>query len=291
MKILITGKNSYIGNALKDYLSGDKTFEIETISLRTNAWKNVDLSQYDSIFHVAGIAHNKKNSKHNPLYFAVNRDLTLALAKEAKQAKVKQFIYMSSAIIFGKDTKPNNDQFIDVSQPNPIGVYAKSKYEADTQLSELNSVDFNVVNIRAPIVYGPNCKGNFPQLIHWAHLFYWLPKMDNQRSMVYIDNLNELIKLIFLNQSKGLFYPQNERYISTNEIIEYSRLAKGLKTRYSKSLGMLLRAFICVPILKKVYGDKKYAHSDSAHFDNQYQVVKTSDSIKQTIQSFLGSQE
>ena len=90
-KILITGANSYVGTNVEKWLGNASlgTYQADTVSVRGEAWKDLSFSEYDVVFHVAGIAHVSANPKMKDLYFAVNRDLTLEVAKKAKEDGVK----------------------------------------------------------------------------------------------------------------------------------------------------------------------------------------------------------
>ena len=105
-RILITGENSYIGTNVEKWLLKDGgKYHIDTINMRDPNWINFDFSKYDVVFHVAGIAHVSSKKKLAPLYFKVNRDLAIDAAIKAKREGVKQFIFMSSMIIYGKDNR------------------------------------------------------------------------------------------------------------------------------------------------------------------------------------------
>ena len=76
-KVLITGRNSYIGNRLAAWLAlWPEEYQVDKVSLQTDKWQDIDWSGYDSIIHVAGIAHNSLNKSLENLYHSVNRDLT-----------------------------------------------------------------------------------------------------------------------------------------------------------------------------------------------------------------------
>ena len=96
-RILITGKNSYVGNSFEKWLSRyPDDYVIEKISLRDESWKEHDFSKYDVVYHVAAIVHKKEKPDMKSLYFKINRDLTVELAKKAKNSGVKQFIFLST---------------------------------------------------------------------------------------------------------------------------------------------------------------------------------------------------
>src|SRR5690625_175594 len=103
-RILITGKNSYVGNRLEEWLSQyPKDYEVHKISVRNDDWKKEDFSIYDSIVHVAGIVHQKENKKNAFLYYKINRDLTYNLAQKAKTDGVPHFIFLSTMSVYGLD--------------------------------------------------------------------------------------------------------------------------------------------------------------------------------------------
>src|SRR5690242_13603090 len=99
-KILITGANSYIGTSLERWLENKRYF-IETVNMRSDVWRERDFSGYDTVIHVAGIAHVSSDPTMEDLYYKVNRDLTIETAQKAKNEGVKQFIFMSSIIVYG----------------------------------------------------------------------------------------------------------------------------------------------------------------------------------------------
>ena len=104
-KILITGANSYIGVSFEKYMEkfGDE-YSVDTADMIGDEWKNKDFSTYSVVFHVAGIAHSdngKLTAEKEALYKNVNFTLAVETAKKAKADGVKQFVFMSSAIVYG----------------------------------------------------------------------------------------------------------------------------------------------------------------------------------------------
>lgn len=292
LKILITGQNSYIGNAFEAYATENQLqLHVDKISLRNEFWKRTDFSQYDSIFHVAGIAHNKSVSFNSKNYWDINYDLTLEVAELAKAQGVKQFIYMSSIIIYGPDQALSDQICINVDKPSPKGIYAESKYAADQALQKLESEDFKVSIIRSPMVYGPGCKGNFPKLIKLSQWMFMQPIINNQRSMVYIDHLLKLVHLIIQNLASGIFYPQETEYLSTSIIIETARQVNHRKIRKSGISDAFIKLISFLPIIKKIYGNKKYSQDISHHFKGDYRYIQLDESLKKTIQSILDGGE
>lgn len=103
--------------------------------------------------------------------------------------------------------------------PTPKTPYAKSKYEAEQLLLEMNARDFNIVILRPPIVYGKDCVGNYPRLANMALKLPIFPNINNQRSMIYIDNLSEFIRLLIDHNVGGMYFPQNKEYVKTTKLV------------------------------------------------------------------------
>ena len=163
-KVLITGANSYIGTSFEKYVKENNIdFEMDTLDLLDPKWENYDFSGYDSVFHVAGIAHFSKDESKKELYYKVNTELTDNVAKIAKQAGVGQFIFMSSIIVYG-DSTSGKRIITKQTKPNPTDFYGDSKWQAEQKLNKLSDNTFKVVIIRPPMIYGKGSKGNYPKL-------------------------------------------------------------------------------------------------------------------------------
>ncbi|MGB4351276.1 MAG: NAD-dependent epimerase/dehydratase family protein, partial [Tissierellaceae bacterium] len=214
--ILITGKNSYIGSRFEEWLAKypDK-YKVDAISLRDESWKEKDFSEYDVIYHVAGIAHRKETKENRELYYAVNRDLAYEVAKKSKQDGIKQFIFLSTMSVYGLESG-----VIDEYTPlKPKSNYGKSKLQAEELIKPLEDDSFKIAILRPPMVYGKGCKGNYPRLAKLAKITPIFPDIDNKRSMIYIDNLSEFVRLLIDDYSSGLFLPQNSEYVKTSEMV------------------------------------------------------------------------
>lgn len=283
-KILITGKDSYIGVSLKKWLlKNNEEYFIDELDMKNEEWRKFDFSNYDSVVHVAGIAHVSKDPKLESLYYKINRDLAIETASKAKREGVKQFIFMSSMIIFGKDGKIGEEKIIEAStQLNPMDFYGKSKLEADLGIQKLNSHEFKTIIIRTPMVYGPGCKGNFPKLKKIAKISPIFPDIDNKRSMIYIDNLCEFLKQAIDKELSGIFYPQNKEYISTKDIIKIMAIEMNKKIYFIKFLNPIIKLFSKrINYINKVFGNKVYSKELSLNFE--YIVVDTKESIRRSI--------
>ena len=194
MNILITGAGSYVGTQVENWLKKDGQFRVDAVDTFGDNWKKADYTQYEVVYHVAGIAHVNADPKMEPLYYKVNRDLTIAIAKHAKEAGVKQFIFMSSMIVFHESQSLKAEVLTRDTQPNPNGFYGDSKLQAEIGLKELECETFKVCILRPPMIYGPNSKGNFPRLAKLAVKTPVFPAFHNKRSMLFIDNLSEFVK-------------------------------------------------------------------------------------------------
>lgn len=283
-KVLITGKNSYIGTNLKKWLENNKNeYYVEEIETQNDEWKQVDYSNCDTVLHVAGIAHVSSDPNLEDLYYKVNRDLAIEVAKKAKLDGAKQFIFMSSMIIYGKDEPVGEEKIINKDTvPSATDFYGKSKLDADLAIRELEDEKFKVVIVRTPMVYGPNCKGNFPKLKKLAKLSPIFPNIENKRSMIYIDNLCEFFKQVIDNEISGTFYPQNKEYISTKQIIEVMANSQGKKIHFIKIFNPLIKLLSKrVNIINKVFGSKIYAKELSGDFS--YIVVENEESIRRSM--------
>lgn len=231
MKILITGKNSYIGNAFEEYAKD--VFEIKKCSLREPNWQNHSWAEFDVVLHVAGIAHSdiaQVTVEEQNRYYEVNRDLTRQAAEKAKEDGVKQFIYLSSTIVYGESSSIGQPKIITKqTEPTPANFYGDSKLQGEKAILPLQSDDFQIVIIRTPMVYGKNAKGNFPKLLKLARVSPIFPKIQNQRSMIYIENLCEFIKIAAERNLNGIFLTQNTEIASTSELVKLLAEESGKK--------------------------------------------------------------
>ena len=220
-KILITGKNSKVAIAVNNWLSQwPEKYDINMISLRDGTWKTHDLSKYDVIFHVAGIAHVTLDPSMEDLFYRVNRDLTIEVADKAKAAGIRQFIFMSSGIVYGDSSDVGKNLLITKNTlPNPTNFYGMSKLQAEKGLKKLEDDTFKVVIIRSPALYGIGMKSHYNNLSRYAKKYHFFPNVSNCRSMLYNKNLAEFVRLLIENEESGIFCPQNKEYTSTKGII------------------------------------------------------------------------
>lgn len=280
MNILITGAGSYVGTNVENWLKKDGQFTVDSVDTFGDNWKKADYSQYDVVYHVAGIAHVNADPKMEPLYYKVNRDLTIEIARHAKEAGVKQFIFMSSMIVFHESQSLKAEVLTLNTEPNPNGFYGDSKLQAENGLKELECDTFKVCILRPPMIYGPNSKGNFPRLAKLATKTPIFPAWHNKRSMLFIDNLGEFVKQAILCQLSGTFYPQNREQADTVEIIRFFAKEAGHKVWITKLLNpfVWLGSFVLQPI-NKMFATYYYDPAMS-QMDFEYQLVSFEESLK-----------
>jgi len=257
-KILITGANSYIGNAVRDYLLQEPDKYIVQI-IDTIGWtpQKEDFLEWDVVFNVAGIVHIKETADNRHLYYDINRDLVVEIAKRAKEGGVKQFILLSTMSVYGKDIGHITKQTI----PSPINSYGKSKLEADEEIRKLEDEEFCFACVRPPMVYGKNCKGNYQSLRKFALKSPVFPNYDNNRSMIYIGNLCEFIKKCIDEKKSGLFFPQNAEYVRTSNMVKLIAETNGEKVGLTKLFNWAIR-IIPLKVVNKVFGNLTYEKDD-----------------------------
>ena len=275
-RVLITGANSYIGTSFEKYINKHypEQFSIDTVDMIDGSWREYDFSGYDCIFHVAGFAHRKETEENKQLYHSINCDLAIETAEKAKKSGVKHFVYLSSMSVFGKEVGVITHE----SKPTPKSNYGISKHNAELRLSEIKDESFKISVLRPPMVYGYGCKGNFQKVVKLVRKFPFFPSINNQRSMIYIDNLCEFVRLIIEKECEGLFHPQNKDYINTTNMARV--IAKGLQKKIvnGKLLGMLVMAiYPFVSLVKKSFGSLIYKNMESLDFD--YQVYDFENSV------------
>ncbi len=279
-KILIIGINSYIGSSfncwVNEHYSGN--YEVDAISVRDNKWKELSFGGYDSILYTAGIVHSKETKKNAQLYYEVNRDLTYEVARKAKEEGVKQFVFLSSMSVYNRKVGKIDRNTI----TSPTTNYGKSKLQAEMLLNELSDENFKVATIRPPMVYGRGCKGNYQTLSKIARKFSIFPYVSNKRSMIYVDNLSEFIRLLIDNDESGLFFPQNSEYSNTSDMVKAIATVHNKKVRIVKGFGWLIKFMgLFVNAINKAFGSLVY-DKDISCYKDEYETCGLQESINRT---------
>lgn len=276
-KILITGKNSYIGSSFQEWVMNEPdTYQVDTLSLRDESWRKTDFSHYDVVLHVAGVAHIRETKENKNLYYRINRDLAVEVAIKAKKDGVRQFVFLSSMSVYGVNKGTINKK----TPTKPNTAYGKSKLEAEVLINKLGEPSFLVAIIRPPMVYGKGCKGNYQKLSKLAVRTPVFPKIDNERSMIYIDNLSEFLRQIIDHNKEGIFYPQNADFVNTSDMVKTIAEVHGKKVRMTHVFNLIIK-LTNTRSVNKVFGDLKYDKGISGMNDD-YIVSHFKESICKT---------
>ena len=257
--ILIAGAGSYIGESFKEFLSQwPDEYKVDVIGTKGLDPKPEMFNGIDAIFCVAGIAHIKETAENRHLYFDVNRDLVIKIAKAAKAAGVKQFILLSSMSVYGLEV----GRITKDMEPKPVTAYGQSKLEADEEIKKLDDENFIFTCLRPPMVYGKKCTGNYQTLRKLALKSPVFPQVNNTRSMIYICNLCEFVKECIEFERRGIFFPQNAEYTNTSEMVKQIAEEHGKKIRLTKAFNWAIK-IVPVNVVKKVFGDLVYESVDT----------------------------
>lgn len=284
LKIIITGKNGYLSNSLKRYIENLSDNKIELLDLKNESWINQDFSSIDCIVHTSAIVH--KNQKKYTLeeYRKINTYLTKSLAMKAKSEGVKQFVFISTMSVYGVEPSCFKKTIIDKNTvPLPKTKYGISKYEAEKELINMNSDDFIVTIIRPPIVYGKDCPGNYNLLRKLTLSIRIIPKINNMKSMIYIDNLCELVKQLIEKKIRGVFMPQNSDIVSTSKLS--CSIAENNNKRvveFAFIAPFVYAASLIVPQIKKAFGNEFYDLKLSDSIPVKYNIIDFEESVKLT---------
>lgn len=291
-RILITGANSYIGNSFQKYVEKHYGTELvaDAVDMIDGTWEGKDFSPYDIVYHVAGIAHTdpgQLSEKEIAKYYEVNTELAIETAKKAKRERVKQFIFMSSSIIYGDSNPYSISKMITKeTAPRPSNHYGRSKWQADQGIRALSSPTFTVTVLRPPMVYGKGSKGNYPLLSKLAKRLPVFPDIQNKRSMIYIENLCEFLCRVMIGGYGGVFWPQNAEYTRTSEMVRLIAEANGHKMIVTKAFNWVVFLSSHIPgkigkLTNKAFGNMIYDQSMSK-YDFDYTPIDFKTSIKET---------
>ena len=295
-KVLITGAGSYIGESFSSYAAKHyPALKIEAVDMLDGSWREKDFSSYDIIYHVAGIAHadvGNVDEATKEKYYKVNTDLAVEVARKCKAEGVKEFIFMSSMIVYG-DSAPFGVKKVvnEHTVPNPANFYGDSKLQADVAVRDLADDSFKVVVLRPPMIYGKGSKGNYPTLAKLAKKLPFFPNVENERSMLHIDNLCEFLCQIMLveevKENEIVLIPQNAEWTQTSDMVREIGEVCGRKVRIVGILNPAVWLGNKVPgkiggLVNKAFGNSCYAHEVSVYEGIDYQKVDLKESIRRT---------
>lgn len=288
-RILITGANSYIGVSVEQYLSRwPEQYCLDTVDMIGDDWKNRSFRGYDAVLHVAGLVHQPQ-SKNDPAqaerYDRVNHLLAVETARKAKAEGVRQFLFLSSASVYGLDAPVGKMIKITGDTPlTPKDNYGISKKHAEEGLQKLHDEQFLVAIVRPPMIYGKGCKGNYQTMAKLARKLPFFPKVDNQRSMLYIGNLAEFLRLLIDDEAAGIFCPQNNEYVNTSDMVNCIAHANGRGIMLVGGFTWALKLLRSVTgIVDKAFGSLCYDF-ELSRYSRDYCVKDFQESILETEQ-------
>ena len=287
-KILITGENSFVGISVKRYLEQwPEKYAVTAISMRNDIWKKYDFSSFDSVFHVAGLAHSDVSSLSKNIkakYYDINTNLAVAVAKKAKIEGSKQFIFMSSAIVYGESAPIGTQKIITAETPcAPANFYGDSKVQAENGIRSQEDENFRVVILRCPMIYGKGCKGSFPILEKLANNLPIFPKVNNERSMLYVGNLVEFVRLMIENEENGIFWPCNSELSNTSELVKMIAECYGKRIALIPGFGGALKWLSLISRhINKAFGNLSYKEH-LGDYKEDYRLFNLEQSIKETV--------
>ena len=223
--VIITGNNGFVGNNLSLYLKekqiigvsrNPSKYQINYEELNTTL-----INKSVGILHLAGKAHDLKNTSEEKEYFNVNTELTKRLFNLFLKSDCEIFIYMSSV----KAVSDSLDIVLKESKlPNPKTAYGKSKLAAETYiLSKKVPKDKRVYILRPCMIHGPGNKGNLNILYKFisSRIPWPLGAFKNQRSYCSVENLLFIIKELIENKAiqSGIYNVSDDKPLSTNKVI------------------------------------------------------------------------
>lgn len=232
MKVNITGSTGFVGTNLTKHFHL-QNINVKGVSLRNVDWKEKLDKQAAALIHLAGIAHDIKNTYTEKNYFKINRDLTIELFQEFLKSDIKDFFFFSSVKAIADCVDNVLTEEYDGLPNTPFG---KSKLEAETYLLNQKLPEGKRLFIIRPcMIHGPGNKGNLNLLykivekgIPWP-----LAAFENQRSFLSIDNLSFLIVEMLRNKevASGIYNFADDETISTNQLIKIIGNASGRKSK------------------------------------------------------------
>lgn len=291
-KVMLVGIGGYIGGKFTEYINKNyPDWQIDAVDSMNGIWKDADFHGYDAVYNVSGLAHANARQGSNELYYAVNGQLSIDVAAKAKAEGVPLFVQMSSQIVYGDMSGLGEEKMITPETiPSEPTIYGKSKMMAERGLHELEDATFLVAIMRPPLIYSEYARDNFPRLVNFAKKMPVFPKLENRQSMVYVDNLCELVKLVIENCKGGTYFPQQECYIETSKIVADIAKAVGNKMWQTRMFNPALRLLSkCekFSFIHKAFGSIAYDMNMSNHFDGKYRVVSYEESIRRIAKAHL----
>jgi len=254
-RILIIGKNSFIGKNYREYT---RYFSIDEVDAKLNKPDELNFEGYDVVLHLAALVHQSSGIGWDE-YAKVNIQLPFDIAVKAKKAGVSQFIFMSTSKVYGK-YNPGIGCWTEDSPCNPTSFYGISKRQAELALLKLNDGSFKVSIIRTPMVYGKGVKANMLSLIKLVDRFPLLPfrRIHNRRSLTFVGNLAAYIDRIIELSVQGTFIAMDTYSPGMEELVVSiaSALGKNARLFFPGRLALNLGKHLFRGYYERLYSDE-----------------------------------
>jgi nucleoside-diphosphate-sugar epimerase len=118
-----------------------------------------DFEGFDAVVHLAELSNDPLGENRPEITFKINHEGSVRVAKAAKEAGVKRFVYASSCSVYGVGS---GDDFIDESSPtNPQTTYARCKVKVERDVTRLADANYCVAFLRNATAYGPSPRMRF----------------------------------------------------------------------------------------------------------------------------------
>jgi len=248
MKALITGATGFVGMALCDRLAASGYGVVPAVRSTSGLPNEVVVGNLDAstdwrpaligceaVVHLAARVHVMDDTAQAPLalYRATNTDATLNLARQAAQAGVKRFVFISTIKVNGEG---RDEAYRESDVPAPQDPYAISKWEAEQGLWQIaEETGLEVVILRPPLVYGPGVKANFLRLMQVVKKGWPLPlgAVRNRRSLLYLGNFVDAIRVCIEHPAAAghTFLIDDGQPVSTPELVRAVARAMGRPAR------------------------------------------------------------
>lgn len=288
-KILILGKNGFVAKSFAKYMEKFKEeYKLTFISSRNYEWKKISFVGYDVVYNASGLAHSNAKDGCVEEYYEVNGKLPGEIAEKAKAEGVPLYISMSSLIIYGDVSNIGIKKMITKETlPKPNGIYGKSKIMGEEQVLKFADDTFHVAIIRPPMIYSEYAPENFALLCKFAIKSPIFPNLYNEQSMIYAENLCELIRLIIDNQVGGIYYPQEKEFFQTSKLVKDISDTAKRRMIVTKIFNPILKVFSRkIRFIRKAFGNVVYDKSLSNHFEWEYCVVPYEETIKRIVKKY-----
>lgn len=245
--VLVSGASGFVGQALCPLLAGAGWTVHKASRLAQPGYAafgsigpdtdwRAALEGAGAVIHLAARVHVMHDNANDPLalFRTVNRDASANLARQAAQAGVKRFIYLSSIKVNGEST--STQPFRPSDPPQPQDPYAISKWEAEQELQRIGTATgLEIVVLRPPLVYGPGVKANFLRLLKLVERGIPLPlgAVNNRRSLLYLGNLADAIRVCLEHPSAAgkILLPSDGTALSSAALVRAIAAAMGKTPR------------------------------------------------------------